>query len=133
MKRQIIFRGRTAQGNWAYGDLEYRRISHVALIHEYEEGTRAAYRQQVQVENKTIGQFTGLQDAYGKDIYEGDIVKTTMPPIETFEIGYEDSHIGAFSLCTKEGFAGIFGRDGYEPFYVEVIGNVHDNPELLKQ
>lgn len=89
----------------------------------------------------TIGQYTGLHDKNGKEIYEGDIIKMSTAAYgdEIFRIGYEDSHIGAFCLCTDEKedtsrFVGIFGRDyGYEPFYCEVIGNIYDNPELLKQ
>lgn len=133
MKRAIIFRGRTEQGKWVFGDLEYRRISHVALIHSYENDGRAMYRGQTQVQNATIGQFTGLSDKNGKDIYEGDIVCMNTITGGVYYIAFEDSHIGAFSLCNENGFVGIFGRSAdFEPFYCEVIGNIHDNPELLK-
>lgn len=134
MERQIIFRGKCVPeskyaGEWVEGGCVQCENGETLIISAQSDHCTSTYH----VIPDSVGQFTGLSDAYGKDIYEGDIVKTTMPPIETFVIGYEESHIGAFSLCTKEGFAGIFGRDGYEPFYVEVIGNIHDNPELLKQ
>lgn len=92
------------------------------------------------VQDQTIGQYTGMHDKNGKEIYEGDIVKmsTAIYGDEIFKVSYENSHIGAFCLCYDEQedtsrFVSIFGRDyGYEPFYCEVIGNIHDNPELLK-
>lgn len=87
----------------------------------------------------TVGQFTGLYDKNGEEIYEGDVVKFANPKYgdELFRIGYEDSHIGAFCLCEAgeedtSRFVAIFGRFDYEPFYCEVIGNIHDNPELLE-
>lgn len=133
MKRQIIFRGKSETGEWVFGDLEYRRISNVAIIHSYQNDGRAFYRGQTQVQNKTIGQFTGLHDMTGKEIYEGDIVQMNTITGGTYYVAFEESHIGAFALCNENGFIGVFGRDAdFEPFYCEVIGNIYDDTNILK-
>ena len=76
------------------------------------------------VRTSTIGQFTGLHDKNGKEIYEGDLVRYGE---RNYVVSYEDSHKGAFSLIRNNTFVGCFGTPyPFEPFYVEVVGNIHD-------
>lgn len=135
--RTIKFRGKTTDGEWVYGSMVDTTYEDVVLIIQHQMiGVVASNN----VPRETVGQFTGLLDKNDKEIYEGDVIKmsTTTYGDEIFRIGYEDSHIGAFCLCSADEedtsrFVSIFGRNfGYEPFYCEVIGNIHDNPELLK-
>lgn len=139
--RTIKFRGKCCHSDaWAYGNLvdygedEYPEIQGFDVFRENDD----VWKEPI-VERDTIGQFTGLYDKNGEEIYEGDVVKFANPKYgdELFRIGYEDSHIGAFCLCEAgeedtSRFVAIFGRFDYEPFYCEVIGNIHDNPELLE-
>jgi hypothetical protein len=84
-------------------------------------------------ENYVIRQYTGLKDKNGKEIYEGDICNAGMMT------GPIDFIIGGFSLASNPLIeflpkdACIFSPD-YDPSWidVEVIGNVFENPELLK-
>lgn len=60
----------------------------------------------------------------GKEIYEGDLVRYKE---HNYVVSYEDSHRGAFSLICNGTFVGCFGEPyPFEPFNVEIVGNVHD-------
>lgn len=137
--RTIKFRGKTRDGEWVYGyylPSIYEDVDIITVLEDFKL-TEKNYH----VLKETISQFTGLLDKNGKEIFEGDIIKMSTATYgdEIFRIGYEDSHIGAFCLCSDEQedtsrFVSIFGGNyGYEPFYCEVIGNIHDNPELIKR
>lgn len=85
---------------------------------------------------ETVGQYTGLTDKNGKKIFEGDIVVCSQEINGNFidrhiEIGYVEMKHGAFGLHRKQGYYRPF-KDWFEDYEYEVIGNIHDNPELLK-
>ena len=89
----------------------------------------------------TLGQFTGMQDANKQDIYEGDIVSLngTIDVVEFGKIGYDAKWNGLTGFGLKSWYDSYYeGEDFYELCYysdtenIEVIGNIHENPELLK-
>ena len=160
--REIKFRGKDLNtGEWVYGDLEIHRKDSRRLIHSYNEN--GDYSRQYDVDEETIGQFTGLKDKNGCEVYEGDIIhvkeyenvsdsKWSIEEIKLFDleelkgelrkdyisgIVWED---GEFVFGSEEDYkectlAVLFGdmRLSFPIFDFEVIGNIHDNPELLKQ
>ncbi|QCS77696.1 hypothetical protein FEM46_10550 [Lactiplantibacillus plantarum subsp. plantarum] len=85
----------------------------------------------VPVNPKTVEQFTGLKDVNGKDIYEGDILKTKAGLIQIVEQGIletdrEDIISDFYANNLSDDKPHTFSYDD------EVTGNVHENPELLK-
>ena len=140
MKRDIVFRGKdVVTGEWYYGDLEFSRYIGRAHIHTYNED--GIYCRQVEVDPDSVGQYTGLHDKNGKDIYEGDIVKHPyIDPIFRDLVESKDGegvtsevvfHDGAFVV--KYDIDDFIYLDGFtRKECAEVIGNIHDNPELLE-
>ena len=125
--REILFRGkRVENGEWVYGD--YCGICRV----ECSDGD-FAYRHLIHrsndeplymVDPETVGEYTGLTDENGKKIFEGDIVKLFNEYVAV--IIFES----AMFLGKCEGYNFQFSQeDGPD---IEVIGNTHDNPELLE-
>lgn len=83
------------------------------------------------VDPETVGQYTGLTDKNGKRIFEGDIVVTEKfnTPNKHYVITY-DLLLAAF-IGEDDGTMYFTTFDGDSEFF-EVVGNIHDNPELLK-
>jgi uncharacterized phage protein (TIGR01671 family) len=120
--REILFRGkRKDNGEWIEGD---------SLIHSmYKKGDVCiGVVEGLAIHSvipSTIGQFTGLTDKNGKKIFEGDIVKYSNG---YGHIAWAELH-GAF-MCVEEN--GEYWEWFSNMYDIEVIGNIHDNPELLE-
>lgn len=133
--RIIKFRGKSIdEGKWVYGDLlqfylngEPVKTNFSILPFEVEKIDKHTYENQpVSICYDTIGQFTGMYDCNGKEIYEGDILRTS---ISKNGIGFVSWNIenASFVVQMKNSAQWYNLWSGYE-----VIGNIHDNPELLK-
>lgn len=131
--RELKFRGITLNTNeWVYGSLLQSEIDVNELYVEAficERFANEAQLNKIKVDPKTVGQFTGLRDKNGIDIYEGDICR-----IEYYDEGFKngqvvfrDSHSGYY----LESDFGQISMGSWGPEYIEVIGNIHQNPELL--
>ena len=124
--RKIMFRGRGAPRGkqWFYGDLD----THTSGVCILDKDALHA------VVPATVGQFTGLKDATGKEIYEGDIVirdnsyfQKTCSALPKTTIGAVEWRDGEFIV---KGSYKLFPSS--DKFPIRVIGNIHDNPELLE-
>lgn len=125
MNRENLFRGKDfLKEEWVYGDL-VKTKNFVAI-----KKTNGDYFHPTQVSPNTVGQYTGLKDKNNKKIFEGDIV-IIGEKLKTKVVYYD----GAFRMQSEFSPTPTDTTDmGYmmREFSVRVIGNIHDNPELLK-
>lgn len=83
----------------------------------------------IEVDESTIGQFTGLYDKNGKEVYEGDIVALNKFLLGCYVVKYDIKNARFSMYCDNYEQAG-FNLETMKNY--EVIGNIYDNPELLK-
>lgn len=131
--RTIKFRAKNRGGDWCYGDL-FLHCKH-PNIKRIGNGNRSTY-----IVPDTIGQYTGLIDRNGKEIYEGDVVNIH-DSHETCGLIYYNSQKAAYLIGRqfvinkdkKKGDCFDYEINGYRASQkYEIIGNKWDNPELLK-
>lgn len=120
--REILFRGKGIKGFWNKGLLAH--IGNAWYI-----SNKAGVATAFEVIPETIGQYTGLTDKNGKRIFEGDIVnfKTIAYTFKKCVVKYDEQY--ARFACID------FNKAGFPmdiSFVYEIIGNIHDNPELLE-
>lgn len=124
--REILFRGkRIDNGEWLFGDL--RHIFHGEYRTHIVDNSNGLNNGVcgLEVASSTVGQFTGLTDRNGVKIFEGDIVRYGQRGKVEYNSGSAQFTLN-FTNSTYEGFDKI-------PFCdCGVLGNIHDNPELLE-
>lgn len=152
--RDILFRGkRIDDGEWVYGSFcmdaleQFNGLCGVdGFIRLFDKTKRKM--QSYEVDRETVGQYTGLNDKNGKRIFEGDIIRTHYAnTIATDFVEQVVFHNGRFTSLYElhgPGNGKMFANlpDGVPhlpqdktPYmdWCEVIGNIHDNQELLKE
>ena len=137
--RQIKFRGKDIEtGEWLYGYL-VQPIGQNPSIYVQDVKTEGVASFFVyDVEESTVGQFTELLDKNENEIYDGDIVKAPLlDPIfrdilkDAFTEAVVKYNNGAFVVSYYNESHNIYIQDLYEK--IEVIGNIHDNTDILDE
>ncbi|WP_418919724.1 YopX family protein [Alistipes putredinis] len=135
--REIKFRGkRLDNGEWIEGDL-LRMNGHWFIFPDPAPGGIDKY----EVDPATVGEFTGLKDKNGKEIYEGDIIEcigSDNKPIRHI-VRYNDEKGGysqllfmGNSLTCEPYDGGLINQNYICEMDKYIVGNIHDNLELLK-
>lgn len=130
--REIKFRGkRLDNGEWIEGDL-LRMLDHWFIFpNPAPEGI-----DKYAVDPATVGQYTGLKDKNGKEIYEGDVIRSPLSEDKTrpHRIFYHTGNAAFMGALVdrKELCYLRLDQDWIYKFGKEVIDNIHDNPELQK-
>lgn len=132
--REIKFRGRDTNGNWHYGDLlRYVRDSYDMIIPAGHANSDDLYDDVVCVDYDTVGQYTGLLDYKGNEIFEGDILKKRDELAwRTVDRGVVFWHNSECRWCVKMRDGLVFSLTSRKSDTWRVIGNVHDNSGLLE-
>lgn len=130
--REILFRGkRKDNGEWVYGwvTTQHKKYTEGDLLTEIQSSTFGEGEHYVDTE--TVGQYTGLKDKNDTKIFEGDIID--FPDRSDGDrygvIQYDSEETEFIIICDL--FCEGLGRYHYSR-NVEVIGNIYDNPELLR-
>ena len=123
--REIRFRGKHKDGGWEHGCLSVGREGYEIVSTD---GMGLFFH--CPVDPSTVGQYTGLKDKNGKEIYEGDVVAQP-DDYGTFCHQLVVYAEGRFIPLVRAEY-GHNAIDRYDPSAFEVIGNIHDNPELLE-
>lgn len=145
-------------GDWVEGVYAYKELTdeHVILVERANMNKPGSYFTEVEVIPETVGQYTGLKDRNGKEIYEGDIIafaesldhEMYLESLDSPNEQYDELHDE--QRCVTKIIYGIaddypaFDLDEHDfeinglsalvnySYWYEIIGNIHENPELLE-
>lgn len=120
--RKILFRGQSKiDRRWVYGCWDYgwyTRAKGYSIIRDLELGIREP------VYKETLGQYVGIEDSTGNKIFEGDILKNVFGEYGIVE--YSDNFFYIRKALVNEYSSVCFSSS-------KVVGNIYDNPELVKE
>lgn len=149
MNREIKFRGKSKKTRkWLYGYLGESKFSILDYVYtdkvifdnvlSFNTDNSTYVVKDLSVEEETIGQFTGLCDKNGNDIYEGDVVKAPLLDPIFFDI-IKDKFCNAEIRFNKGSFVVSYYGSEYNIYLsdlndkIRVIGNKYDNQELIEE
>ena len=135
MNRVIKFRGKDCTGEWVYGNLEI--IRDMCDGKEYESYRISTFHSRhggsCEVVKETIGQYTGMRNTQSKEIYEGDVIR-----LENCGRGHYDAKVvwykGNYIIVPDDDYIDEYSDELLSHYNsdCEIVGNIHDNPELLE-
>ena len=147
--REILFRGKDPEtGTWYEGfymalsdttycfkgdyDAHPDNTKHYIVFDRMTDWGLPNQHLRADVDPTTVGQYTGLKDKNGKRIFEGDICRNTRTG-EIVSVKWHGTMAGyVWNKRRADGFLFDFGELFRACDKYEVIGNIHDNPEMLK-
>lgn len=135
--REILFRGKSVNGYWIYGNFNFYPDINRTFIRKNNKELLPSFQTSLEeeVSKNTVGQYTGLLDKNGTKIFEGDISKVQLQVPYLPSQPKTISAVGVVEFNTEKSCYYVVSPSGEEYalcFIDEVIGKIHDNPELLK-
>ena len=135
--RDIEFRAKDYKGKWVYGNLLVIE-DECFIITVSRSDWKKIKLEKIEINHDTVGQYTGLKDKNGTKIFEGDIVKNSNGQLYTIRYicgGFDCEPIKEFYKAFKITWntLGEIQNASWCESNCEVIGNIYDNPELLKE
>lgn len=142
MNREIKFRGKDTfksqffPQRWLYGTPVQDGDETWMCVKKEDKGIVS-----IKVDPSTIGQYTGLRDRRGQEVYEGDVVFWIGSDMRGRGRGEQgaiiwDKHTMSWAILrdkpTSDGRPCIISRP-FDKKHLEVVGNIHDNPDLIRQ
>ena len=137
MEHIIKFRGQEIDSNkWLYGDLIQRRGYWPSIMFPFWNEKGKTQYAEIAVKEKTVGQFIGFLDTHKKEIYQGDILRSMMSP-DIIMVVVRDKNEASFKAKQITEFTDLdmgchITQEWLNEFPKEIIGNIYENPELLK-
>ena len=135
--RNIKFRGKTEDGRWIYGDLLHAWDS-LMIQYKIELNDENTYNAE-DVDGSTVGQFTGILDCTGREVYEGDLLmNVSNPNSDLLEVCFNES-IGLMAMkIHSERYVTKFNSPFYQIYKIkyfkyEVVGNIHENKQYFEK
>lgn len=128
--REILFRGKQKEnGEWIYGGIYSNNDEYFIINDSLPVNELGSVCNGVPINPETVGQYTGLKDKNGTMIFEGDVIPYNEDDSINLIVEWSNDYLGYF---VGLGLGETIEQPLFDFLYPEVIGNIHDNPELIK-
>lgn len=138
MMREITFRGKTVdRDKWVYGSLIALDNDCCFIVPRIDRASTLSKLDLMRLEMEavspgSIGQYTGVKDKNGVRVFEGDIVRTQFGRLVRIEYRTLEGFVGFDMTAIEWKHERPFSSTAWRSENIEVVGNIHDNAEMVR-